>query len=264
MWSNARVRQTPPQRQTGGRIPRRPMLVLVALACLASLGAGFSDDAPWMGQPDAARITAAMEAAQFDRKEHHNSWLGVEMLQYPGDLMTYQQLLVEVQPEVVIETGTLKGGLSLYLASILQAMSPDAKLVTIDIDDSGWKQTLADHSFPKALLDRIHFIAGDSVGRDTWAQIAPHARDKKTLVILDSLHSRSHVLRELNLYSQLVSVGSYIVVNDTHLDGTEWVKSGRGPYAAVKEFVAQHPEFEIVQQRFMVSCLHQGILRRTR
>ncbi len=243
---------------------RRATLFALALACSASLGAGFSDDAPWMGQPDAARITAAMEAAQFDRKEHHNSWLGVEMLQYPGDLMTYQQLLVEVKPDLVVETGTLSGGLSLYLASILQSLSPSAKLVTIDIDDTGWKQTLATHTFPKALLDRIHFIAGDSVGRDTWAKVTPHAADKKVLVILDSLHSRSHVLRELNLYSQLVSVGSYIIVNDTHLDGTEWVKSGRGPYSAVKEFVAQHPEFEIVQQRFMISCLHQGILRRIR
>ena len=241
------------------------MLFVALLGAAASgLGAGFSDDAPWMGQPDASRITAAMEAAQFDRQEHHNSWLGVEMLQYPADLMTYQQLIVEVQPDVVIETGTLSGGLSLYLASILEAMSPTAKLVTIDIDDSGWKQTLADHSLRKPLLDRIHFIAGDSVGRDTWGKITPHARDKKVLVILDSLHSRSHVLRELNLYSQLVPVGSYIIVNDTHLDGTEWVKSGRGPYAAVKEFVAEHPEFEIIQQRFMVSCLHQGILKRTR
>ena len=234
------------------------------LAGLASLGAGFSDDAPWMGQPDAARITAAMEAAQFERQEHHNSWLGVEMLQYPGDLMTYQQLIVEVQPEVVIETGTMNGGLSLYLATLLEAMSPDAKLITIDIDDTGWKQTLAQHSFPKSLLDRIHFIAGDSAGRETWDKLAPHVLEKKILVILDSLHSRSHVLRELNLYSQLVPIGSYIIVNDTHLDGTEWVKSGRGPYAAVKEFVAEHDEFEIVQQRFMVSCLHQGILRRTR
>jgi cephalosporin hydroxylase len=235
---------------------------MVALCAALNLAAGFPEDAAWMGQPDAAGITAAMEAAQFERTEHHNSWLGVEMLQFPGDLMTYQQLIVEVQPDVVVETGTLKGGLSLYLATVLSAVSPDAKLVTIDIDDTGWKQTLAEHSFRKPLLDRIHFIAGDSVGRDTWKSLQPHVRDKKVLVILDSLHSRSHVLKELNLYAQLVPVGSYIVVNDTHLDGTEWVKPGRGPYAAVREFAAQHPEFEIVQQRFMISCIHQGVLRR--
>ena len=138
------------------------------------------------------------------------------------------------------------------------------KLVTIDIDDSGWKQTLADYSLRQSLLDRIHFIAGDSVGKETWKSLQPHVRNKKVLVILDSLHSRSHVLKELNLYSQLVPVGSYIVVNDTHLDGTEWVKPGRGPYAAVREFAAAHPEFEIVQQRFMVSCIHQGVLKRLR
>jgi cephalosporin hydroxylase len=237
---------------------------MVALSALASLGAGFPEDAAWSGQPDAARITAAMEAAQFERTEHHNSWLGVEMLQFPGDLMTYQQLIVDAQPDVVVETGTLKGGLSLYLATVLSAMSPDAKLVTIDIDDSGWKQTLADYPLRQSLLDRIHFIAGDSVGKDTWKSLQPHVRNKKVLVILDSLHSRSHVLKELNLYSQLVPVGSYIVVNDTHLDGTEWVKPNRGPYAAVREFAAAHPEFEIVQQRFMVSCIHQGVLKRLR
>ena len=250
--------------QTKKRLQPRGLLLTCIAASAASLGAGFSEDAPWMNQPDAAQITAAMEAAQYTRQEHLNSWLGVEIMQYPGDLMTYQQLIFEVKPGVVIETGTLKGGLSLYLASILESISSDAKLVTIDIDDAGWQKTLADHSFRKELLDRVHFIAGDSVGRETWAKVKAQVREKKVMVILDSLHSRSHVLRELNLYSQLVPIGSYIIVNDTHLDGTEWVKSNRGPYAAVKEFVAAHPEFEIVPQRFMVSCIHQGILRRTR
>ncbi len=74
----------------------------------------------------------------------------------------------------MIETGTMNGGLSLYLASLLGAMSPDAKIVTIDIYDNAWNQTLAEQSFRKPLLDRIHFIAGDSVGRETWDMLAPH------------------------------------------------------------------------------------------
>ncbi len=237
-----------------------------ALLAGAALGGGFAKNAPWKGQPDEAAIDAAMNAAQFDRREHETSWLGVELLQYPGDLVTYQRLINEVKPDLVIETGTLHGGLALFLATVLQGMGNDGQVITIDIDGAAWRKTLAEHSFPKTLTRRIDFIEGDSAGREAWHQIAPRAKDKKVLVILDALHSRSHVLRELNLYSQLIPVGSYIVVNDTHLDGTQWVKSGRGPMSAVREWVASHPDFEIAhdQQPYLTSAIHSGILRRIR
>ena len=242
------------------------LLGFVASVLLASAATSgeFSETAPWRGAPDEEAIEVAMSAAQFDRQEHQTSWLGVEMVQYSGDLITYQRLINEVKPELVIETGTLSGGLSLFLATVLQAVQPEGRVVTIDIDSSGWKKTLAERQFPESLLQRIVFIEGDSAGRETWRQISPLASGKKVLVILDALHSRSHVLRELNLYSRIIPVGSYIVVNDTHLDGTEWVKSGRGPMAAVREWLEQHPEFEIArdQQPYLISAIHSGILRR--
>jgi cephalosporin hydroxylase len=115
-----------------------PLLGSLASVLLASaaMSGEFSKTAPWRGAPDEQAIEVAMGAAQFDRKEHQTSWLGVEMVEYSGDLITYQLLVNEVKPELVIETGTFSGGLSLYLATVLQAVQPEGRVVTIDIDSS--------------------------------------------------------------------------------------------------------------------------------
>ncbi|HIC68504.1 MAG TPA: cephalosporin hydroxylase, partial [Candidatus Latescibacteria bacterium] len=86
----------------------------------------------------------------------------------------------------------------------------------------------------------------------------------KVLVLLDSLHSKVHVLEELELYSPLVSKGSYIIVTDTHLDGTHWVSRKEGPLAAVNEFIAGTDEFEIDRQvdRYFISANISGYLKR--
>ncbi len=257
------------------------VLLLLGSLCAAVLGAGALRwtgvvvaalsalylvyryrSAPWTDKPGGEAISRAMHAAQFEREEFRSSWLGVAMLQFPTDLMTYQRLIAEVEPDYVMETGTHRGALALYLATVLTAMNDHSKVITVGIDDD-WRQTVKQHSFKKELLDRIVFIHGDSADRAIYGEIEPTVRGKKAIVILDSLHTKSHVLKELHVYSQLVSKGSYLLVNDTQLDSTEWVK-GPGPMAAIREFVTGNADFMIddSRQRYMISCLHSGILKR--
>jgi cephalosporin hydroxylase len=85
-------------------------------------------------------------------------------------------------------------------------------------------------------------------------------------VLLDSAHSKEHVLAEINAYAPLVTVGSYLVVTDTHLDGTHWVDHAEGPMAATRAFLATHPEFQVAAEwnRFFLSACPGGFLRRVR
>jgi len=221
----------------------------------------------WTGHPDKGIINKAMRVAYDLNKEFHTSWLGVKMLQHPSDLMTYQEFILETRPEVIIETGTWHGGLTVFLASILDAMGSKTDVLTIDIDDQPWLKTLAAATFDKRLLDRIHFIKGSSIDPAILARIEGMVRGRPALVILDSNHSKEHVLAELRLYSKFVPKGGYILVNDTTLGGTHLGKEGvkdLGPLYAVRDFVAENKNFQIERSkpRFSVSCMHSGVLRR--
>jgi cephalosporin hydroxylase len=61
----------------------------------------------------------------------------------------------------------------------------------------------------------------------------------RTIVTLDSDHSMKHVLAELHAYAPMVSRGSYLVVEDTHIDGIPTQPdAGPGPMAAVQRFLS--------------------------
>jgi cephalosporin hydroxylase len=205
--------------------------------------------------------------AQEDRREWANSFLGVPLLQYPTDLMTYQRLLYDVKPDIVIETGTAFGGLTLYLAVLLENINEDARVLSVDIQKRDREAGLGAVRIPQRLMDRIQFFDGSSTDPKIVEQMAAQARGKKVIVILDSLHVREHVLRELELYSALVPRGGYIIVNDTHLSGTNWVMPGHaGPDQAAREFLQTHQDFEVAPARpdFIISCFPAGILTRVR
>jgi cephalosporin hydroxylase len=214
-----------------------------------------------------------------------NEWIveryGVEMRQFPTDLVTYEKLLFKLRPDVVIETGTFAGGLTLHLASILRDVRPEARIVTIDIDSTRWDETRATldlrNDVKQELLGRIQFIQGSSTSPEVLEQVQRQIPPGgKVLVILDSLHTKEHVLAELKLYAPLVTPGSYIIVNDTDLDGI--IDQGLahvklpgygtpiGVRAAVEEFLASCGEFDVDAEadRFLISCNHSGILRRVK
>lgn len=203
---------------------------------------------------------SSQSIAQRGTMEWDNQWCGIQIQQYPTDMMIYQELLWNIKPDVVIETGTFKGGNSFYLASLLEFIKPDAKVLTVDIDSSEWKKTLAEANFPGKdhLLQRIHFFEGSSVDPAILAKLKEHiGKDAKVLVLLDSDHRKPHVLNELKAYTPLVSVNSYVVVNDT-----QWGH----PLEALQEFLKTTDAFVVdaAMDKFSISCAHGGFLKRVK
>lgn len=206
---------------------------------------------------------------------------GVHTRQYPNDLILYENLINEVQPDVIIETGTLAGGLTLYLSMVLDYLDKGGKIITVDIEPKPWEQTLKDMATAtaprKKLLEKITFVKGSSVAPDVVEQVAklipPNA---KVLVMLDSLHTKDHVLKEMDAYSKFVNVGSYMVVNDTDLDGAIYGgaemkgQMGEGEAyavtAAINEWLPKNPNFvqDKSKEKYSISCVLNGILKRVK
>ena len=150
----------------------------------------------------------------------------------PLDLWMMQQIIYEIQPEFIVETGTFMGGSALYFAHTLNGMGlENSRVITVDISDL--TSTAAKHP----LWKYVTFLKGSSTDPAIVAQIAQRVKGHKTLVTLDSDHSMQHVLNEMRAYSPMVSRGSYLIVEDTNLDGVPiFPEGGPGPMAAVLQF----------------------------
>ncbi len=199
------------------------------------------------------------------------SWLGLPIIQWPADIMATQEVLWQVKPDVVIETGVARGGSVVFIASILKMMGK-GKVVGVDIDiRSHNREAIMSH--PMANL--IKLIEGPSTSEDVLQRVSTEI--KKTdvvMVILDSDHSYEHVLSECNEYSKFVSKGSYLVVADTfvgHLTEEEapknrsklWFK-GNEPLAARDEFLKNNPNFIIdnhINNKLVLSSSPGGYLK---
>ena len=172
-------------------------------------------------------------------------WLGVPAMKCPLDFWIYQEIIWETRPQVIIETGSKWGGSALFFASICDLMG-EGKVVTIDVDDSA-SRTL---SHP-----RITTIVGDSVSEDVISQVRKIVGHQTAMVSLDSDHSKRHVLKEMELYSEFVPVGKYMVVEDTGLRGP-------GPRKAIEEFLRHRNDFvpDMTREKFMLTGFHGGFL----
>jgi len=208
------------------------------------------------------------DMAQDGGVEPNNHWLGVEITQYPNDLMIYQDLVQRIKPDLIIETGTNFGGLSLYLSCLLDVIHPSGKVATVDIDGTNWRHTLKTFESPAKdrLLARITFLEGSSVAPEVLKAMGEHAaKAERVLVILDALHTKDHVLAELQGYGGLVSKDSYIIVNDTLLEG-RYLGYTHGTLSAAREFLARDDRFviDLTIDRFYISCAHSGFLKRVK
>lgn len=167
---------------------------------------------------------------------HTVKWLGVKVIKSPMDLWIYQELICKVQPGLIIETGTCYGGSALYMAHILNSVGK-GKILTIDIKPAARRS----HG-------RLKFFTGDSVGHRIKRELPRWMNSVKgepVMVILDSDHHKPHVLAELDLYAPLVTVGSYLIVEDTSLNGDVRTGFGPGPAEALAEWLPKHPEFVV-------------------
>jgi cephalosporin hydroxylase len=184
-------------------------------------------------------------------------WLGQPILQNTLDLWTIQETIADLRPGLIVETGTNRGGSSLFYANLFDLMGTDGRVVTVDI------QKHHDLRHP-----RIAYLIGDSASPailDLVRGMAAAATGP-VLVILDSDHSAPHVARELEAYAPLVTPGSYMLVQDGSIDTLSYFKSARpGPVPAIHEFLARHPEFGIDREkceRFLITHHPDGWLKR--
>ncbi len=184
------------------------------------------------------------------RWSHNFTWLGRPVIQFPPDLVAVQQLIYAVKPDVVIETGIAHGGSLILSASILELIGEPAEVVGVDIEIRPHNRA-AIEAHP--LSKRIRLIEGSAVAPEVIAQVfAAAAGKKRPLVILDSMHTHDHVLRELELYSPLVKKGSYLVAMDTIIEDLPkelypdrpW-GPGNSPKTAVHAFLARNDRFAI-------------------
>jgi cephalosporin hydroxylase len=191
------------------------------------------------------------------------NWLGIETLQNPPDVWMHQEIICEVKPDFIVETGTYKGGSALLWAMVLAQIHPPGQVITVDLYDHGLDEA---RKFP-IWKDHVQFIAGSSIDPKVVADITRRVQGKKVLVILDSVHRKDHVLAELAAYSPLVSPGSYIIVQDTSLGGHPVLReAGLGAWEAVDEFLRTSDRFvsDRSRERLLFTMHPRGYLKRTR
>lgn len=187
------------------------------------------------------------------------TWRGVRILKCPEDLFMYQEIIYRTRPNVIVETGVAFGGSALFLADMCKLMRHHARVLAIDVTLANVQETTRRHA-------GIELLEGDSVGLSGFAGVRDRIQTAdRVMVVLDSDHSKVHVLKELELYAPLVTPGCYLIVEDTNINGHPVAPGwGDGPYEAVEEFLKTHPEFErdLSCERLLVTFNPGGYLKR--
>ena len=231
------------------------------------------------------RATEFMKASLLPRYSYNFEWLGRPIIQYPQDMAAMQELIWQVRPDLIIETGIAHGGSLILSASMLAMLDMcDAIDAGVTLDPAKSKRMVlgididirahnraAIEAHPMA--SRIRMIQGSSIAPDVVAQVREIAGSfRRVLVCLDSNHTHDHVLAELRAYAPLASVGSYCVVFDTVVEDMPadmfpdrpW-GPGNNPKTAVWEYLKAHPEFAIdksIQHKLLITVAPDGYLKR--
>jgi cephalosporin hydroxylase len=182
------------------------------------------------------------------------TWLGAQALKNPLDLWVYQEILFETRPELIVETGTYRGGSALFLASMCDLLG-GGEIVSIDIEPL--REDYPEHP-------RITYLGGrSSTDPGVLDEVRRRAAGRPTLVVLDSDHSQAHVEAELEAYAPIVPVGCYLIVEDSNI-GQIRKDLMPGPLQAIETFLAGNREFEVDRERekFLITFNPSGYLRR--
>jgi cephalosporin hydroxylase len=234
---------------------------------------------------DAGQAFLRLSAEQ--QYSYNFGWLGRPIIQYPQDMVAMQELIWQVRPDLIVETGIAHGGSLILSASMLALLDycdaveskqmldpgrPKRRVLGIDIDIRAHNRR-AIEAHP--LANRIDMIEGSSTAPEVLHQVRRHAEGQPTvLVCLDSNHTHDHVLAELEAYAPLVTPGSYCVAFDTLIEdmpagsypNRPW-DVGNNPKTAVRDYVARHPEFEVdwqIDHKLLISVAPEGYLKRVR
>jgi cephalosporin hydroxylase len=232
-----------------------------------------------------SKTAAWLEAANAAKYSYHFRWLGRPIIQYPQDIVAMEEIIWQVRPDLIIETGIAHGGSLIFSASMLalldvcdgieqkKSIDPsrsERKVLAVDIDIRTHNRA-AIEAHPMA--SRIQMIQGSSIAPEVVSQVKEIAANYRTvLVCLDSNHTHEHVLEELKSYAPLVTKGSYCVVFDTIVEelpaemftDRPW-GPGNNPKTGVQEFLKTHPEFKInkaIDHKLLISVAPDGYLLR--
>lgn len=216
----------------------------------------------------AQKFNTESNMAQYS---YNFSWMGRPIIQYPQDMIAMQEIIWNIKPDLIIETGIAHGGSLIYYASILELIGK-GEVLGIDIDIRAHnREQIEKHP----MFKRITMLEGSSLSSEIVQQVAEIAKDKKTILVsLDSNHTHEHVLKELELYAPFVTKDSYIVVFDTivedlpegYLPGRPWGK-GNNPKSAVYAFLSDRSDFIIdhqIDNKLLISVAPEGYLKRVK
>jgi len=197
------------------------------------------------------------------------TWLGRPIIQFPQDIVAMQEIIWQVKPDLIIETGIAHGGSLIFYASMLELIGEEGQVLGIDID-------IREHNRVEIekhpMFKRITMMEGSSTDEAVVGKVRELANGKKrVLVALDSNHTHNHVLKELELYSPLVRTGSYLVVFDTviedmpagYFSDRPWDK-GNNPKTAVWEFLRSNDRFVIdknIENKLLLTVAPDGYLK---
>jgi len=186
-------------------------------------------------------------------------WLGTPIQKFPTDLWIYQELIHKLRPDLIIETGTLFGGSALFLATILETLN-HGRIISVDISDC------PDAQNPRPRHPRLKYIKGSSTDEIVLLKLEEESANLDTvMVILDSDHTREHVLAEMTCLKEMVTSRSYMIVEDTNINGHPvFPDFGPGPMEAVLDFLANNDEFVVdtSMERLMLTANPSGYLRK--
>lgn len=185
-------------------------------------------------------------------------WLGVSVVKTPADLVILQEIIAETRPNLIIETGVLAGGSTYYLATLLDLIGIDGKVIGVDVDLSAVSPYIAEHP-------RVELIEGSSTDPEVVETLRERAKGHRVMVDLDSDHAADHVGRELRALAPLVTPHCYLVVEDTWFGRTVRFDQGPGPAEALDAWLAEGQPFEIDRwrERLLLTGAAGGYLRRT-
>jgi len=198
-------------------------------------------------------------------------YMGVPISKNPLDLWITQEIVCETRPEVIIETGTWCGGSALYYIDLLERVHTEwvREPIVITIDNGWLEKRLITDGFDRKpdcpVHPGIHYLIGDSADREVFEEAKRLANGDRAMVVLDSCHESEHVAKELALYSDLVSEGCYLIVEDTNVN---MVLKGLppGPTEAIEEFLERDERFVCDRERekFDLSFSKGGWLKKVR
>lgn len=242
----------------------RSFLLLIAAVTAAAAGCSpeeVVEDETYPGATEVGRTKPFSAYAEIDkrtlelRSKQPIYFLGVPMRQIPTDNWLISELIFEIKPDFIIETGTLYGGSALFYAAILELVNPEGVVITVDINAEQIPSEARNHELFKRCIKFIHGGSTDEAVIQEIREIIGSG-EKIVLVTLDTLHAPEHVRKELELYSPFVSEGSYIIVQDTFYEQL---------HDSIDDFLGTHEDFQVdleLDERFGLTKFRGGFLKR--